>query len=210
MEDSIIVFYQRYLDPASAFRQTAEEKKETIKQAGIAMQAFIVWAESSPALLCLAHSPSFATLKIVFSQNFVTSPGQSPELIPVATGNGHICNPHDPEAEYASKGKKGWLGYKVQVAETVTEVGKNFITHIALESATSFDGDCVQNIVKELNNLGIAPSELYGDTHYNTADNIEVLGQSGIEIKGEVPQASNAKSEKDLGFRVNLQEKKVI
>ena len=211
MDDSIAGLYQHYTDPVSAFRKSAEEKKETIKQAGVAMQTFIVWTESSPLLQPLASEPSFATVKTVFAQNFTfTSPDQPPELIAIATGKDHICNPHDPEAEYANKGKKGWLGYKVQVAETVTEGETNFITHIELESATSFDGDCVQSVVTDLQTLGIAPLELYGDTHYNTTANIEALGNEGIDLKGEVPLATKEKSEKDQGFIINLEEQKAI
>lgn len=211
MADSITSLYQHYTDPPSAFRKSAEEKKETIKQACYAMQTLITWTESSPLLQSLFAEPSFVTLKTVFAQNFtVTSPDLPPELIAIATGKGHICNPHDPEAEYANKGKKGWLGYKVQVAETVTEGGANFITHIELEPATSFDGDCVQDVVSDLAVIGLAPSELYGDTHYNTTDNIEVLGEGEIELKGEVPLSTKPKADKDLGFTINLEEQKVI
>lgn len=209
LDESIVVLYQRYTDPVSAFRQTSEEKKETIQQAGIAMQTFIVWTKSSPELLSLASKPSFATLETVFAQNFILSPDRPPALIPISTGSGHICNPHDPEAEYANKGKKGWLGYKVQVAETVTADGEsNFITHIELESATAFDGNCVQDVINELDQKGILPSELYGDTHYNTAENIQALQENGTDLKGEVMPLTKAKAGKDLGFTLDLDQQK--
>ena len=30
-----------------------------------------------------------------------------------------VQNPHDPDAHYADKGKKQWVGYKVHVVESV-------------------------------------------------------------------------------------------
>ena len=207
MDKTIADYHERYLDRISVYRMTASEKKDEIKQAGFVMKTFLLWAESNPALTTLTHESSFCTLRTVFTQNFTeSSDAKTPELIPIATGKGHICNPHDPDAEFANKGKKNWIGYKAQVAETVCE-GQNFITHIELESATSFDGNCVQPLIADLEAKGISPSELYGDTRYNTTDNIEALENRGIEMKGEVSPATNVKAEKDLGFTIHLETK---
>jgi hypothetical protein len=104
------------------------------------MKGLIEWGSFYPTRT-VVNLESFKTLKKVYEQNFIDlEESTDPELIKIATGKGHICNPHDPEAEYANKGKKGWLGYKLQVVETAgTE--QNFITHIELEDATNFDGD---------------------------------------------------------------------
>lgn len=210
MDESLIALHERFADRISTYRMTAEEKKEDIKKAGIAMKTFLLWAEAMPTLKALTDEASFSTLKAVFTQNFTEiSQDLPPELIPIATGKGHICNPHDPDAEFANKGKKGWLGYKAQVAETVCD-GQNFITHIELESATSFDGDCVQPVIADLEVKGVAPSELYGDTHYNTTQNIEALGDRGIELKGEVMPLTKVKSKKDIGFTIHLEERRVV
>lgn len=211
MDESILGIYQSCMDRISIYGMSSEEKKAAIERAGISMRALICWVESNSELVILVGKESFKTLKTVFSQNFTeTSMEQPPELIRIATGAGHVCNPHDPEAEFANKGKKGWLGYKVQVAETVCTEGHNFITHIDLESATNFDGDCVQGVVAGLEEKGVPPSELYGDTHYNTSANIESLAGHGIELKGPVIPATKSKTEKDIGFTVLLDEQKVI
>jgi len=58
----------------------------------------------------------------------------------------------------------------------------------------------------------IEPSELYGDTHYNTSANIEDLEEQGIELKGPVapPPKAEKKKEKNKGFDICLEEQKVI
>ena len=55
-----------------------------------------------------------------------------------------VQNPHDPDAHYADKGKKQWIGYKVHVAESVDpeqpakkkgEPDEHFITEILTTEA---------------------------------------------------------------------------
>jgi hypothetical protein len=209
MNESILELYNKYTDTISTFRMTKDEKANAIKEAGLTMRTLRDWVDLSldGQLRDLA---SFKTLKTVFSQNFIDQGVEAiPELIKIATGKDHICNPHDPEAEYGNKGKKGWLGYKLQVVETA-EGDQNFITHIELENATNFDGDCVSGIIAELEIKGVSPSEIYADTHYNTCATIESLAEKGIEIKGPVAPVTKQKQEKDEGFAINIELQNVI
>lgn len=209
MSETVLELHSKYTDTISTFRMTKGEKTEAIKEAGLAMRTIRDWVETllDVQLLGLA---SFKTLKTVFSQNFIDQGIETiPELIKIATGKEHICNPHDPDAEYGNKGKKGWLGYKLQVVETA-EGEQNFITHIELENATNFDGDSVCGIIEELENKGVSPSNLYGDTHYNTSANIELLAEKEIELKGPVAPVTKQKQEKDEGFAINIELQKVI
>jgi hypothetical protein len=209
MDLTLLTFHERYVDKVSTYRMTEAEKKMAIGQAGLAMKAFIAWACSEQVINDLSGVQSFRTLKTVFAQNFKDA-GMEPELIKVATGKGHICSPHEPEAEYANKGKKGWLGYKAQVAESVTSGNQNFITHIDLEAATQFDGNCIDSVISELESKQIAPSELYGDTHYNTSDNIKNLADKSIDLRGEVMPAVSKKSSENVGFEIRLTDSKVV
>lgn len=210
MNENILTHQEKYVDKVSTYRMTAVDKKLAIQQAGLVMKAFQIWAAVTPAGKEVRALKSFKILNTVFEQNFIDS-GAEPELIKVSTGKDHICSPHEPEAEYANKGKKGWIGYKAQVAETVNDDGKqNFITHIELTAATKFDGDCVEFVINDLESKQIMPSELYGDTHYNTFHNIKTLEDKAVELKGEVMPVSNAKSAKDLGFEIYLEENKAI
>lgn len=228
MDGNLASAHERYVDKISTYGITDIQKKEFIRGAGLAMRGFITWANQSADFEIIGNLSSFCTLKTVFSQNFVDA-GQDkdPELIRVATGRGHVCTPHDPEARYANKGKKGWLGYKGQVVETINGAPEervsgdgnsgnlekdpipNFITYIDVQEATDFDGDCVQPVVAELGSKGIAPGELYGDTHYNTAANIEALQNDSIELKGPVQPVSREAIEKNAGFSIDLDRKVV-
>lgn len=225
MDGNLAATHERYTDRISTFGVTDIQKKALIREAGLAMRGFITWAARSPHHELIEKFSSHSTLKNVFSQNFIDE-GQEkdPELIRVATGKDHICSPHDPEARYANKGKKGWLGYKGQVVETVhvpeepngadsnlaSSTGPNFITHIEVQEATDFDGDSVEPIISDLRKKDIPPGELYGDTHYNTQNTIESLASQSIEMKGPVQPHSREKQEKDIGFEVDVENKRVI
>jgi transposase len=207
LSGSILSSQEKYVEYVSAHRATDLERKAAIQAAGLAMRGFIEWGKF---LKNVESLDSFRTLKKVYEQNFLDREGVSdPDLIKISTGKEHICNPHDPEAEYANKGKKRWLGYKLQVVETA-DTEQNFITNIELENATDFDGNSVERIIEELKQNGIAPSELYGDTHYNTANNIEKLAEEQIDLKGPVAPVTKEKTEKDIGFTIDLEGKKVI
>lgn len=207
LNGSILNFQTKYVENVSTHRATDVERRAAIQSAGLAMRGFVEWSMSVKGIESL---DSFKTLKKVYEQNFIDCGEVSePDLIKISTGKDHICNPHDPEAEYANKGKKGWLGYKLQVVETA-DTKQNFITHIELENATNFDGDCVEKIIEDLKQNGITPSELYGDTHYNTTNNIEKLAEEKIDLKGPVAPATKEKTEKHFGFTVDIEAGKVI
>ena len=63
-------------------------------------------------------------LERVFEEQFEISEAQVALKIKADLSSDRVQNPHDPEATYAVKGegqkKKEHVGYKVQVAETVT------------------------------------------------------------------------------------------
>lgn len=209
MDLTLLTFHERYVDKVSTYRMTEAEKKLAVRQAGISMKAFLTWAQSEQVVHALSAMQSLKTMMTVFAQNFIDN-GVEPELIKVATGKGHVCSPHEPEAEYANKGKKGWIGYKAQVAESVNSGGQNFITHIDLEAATQFDGDCVESVISDLESKQIAPSELYGDTHYNTSHNIKTLADKSIDLRGEVIPVVSKKNSENIGFDIRFDDNKVV
>ena len=212
MDESLITFHERYLEKISIHGVTDVQKREFIHSAGVTMKAFITWVTLSEYSTEIESMEHFKTMKTVFEQNFVDKGTTiSPELIRISTGKGHISSPHETEANYSNKGKKKWLGYKGQVVETVSGEGEqNFITHIDAEDSTNYDGNSVPEIIGELQKKDIAPAEMYGDTHYNSASNIEQLRQSAIEMKGPVQPGLKEKTRKNSGFTIDLDAKKVI
>jgi hypothetical protein len=68
---------------------------------------------------------------------------QGGEIEPVKVhATGVVQNPHDPDAQWSAKGqgkqRKDWVGYKVQVAETVASESdqSSFISSVVTQRAT--------------------------------------------------------------------------
>ena len=101
-----------------------------------------------------------------------------------------VQNPHDPEAQWCTKktgdGKKEWVGYKTQVAETVPEAllqkdepTPAFITGMVTQPATGSDEAGLGEILKQQAEMGLdQPAELYVDGAY-------VSGQALAEAEAE-------------------------
>ncbi len=208
--------FDLYIDQISTRGITDNQKKKFAVEAGLAMRSFIAWAEFSPKEWGVCELTSFKTLKTVFEQNYEDQVSLDcvPQLMKISTGPGHISSPHEPEAEYSSKGPgTQWVGYKAQVGETIpdeeNEIG--FITFIDATDATEYDGKIIPSFVKETQDKGIEPSEIYGDTHYNSTKSIKECAQQDIELKGPVaPPPKKETKEKNQGFTVDLEEQKVI
>jgi len=214
LDDLLLKKFDLYIEKFSIKGLSDAIRKEFIQKAGEAMVAFIECGKNEK---WIKELKSYQTLKTVFEQNFKNDnpdPDLPPELIKVSTGKDHICSPHETDAEYANKGGKGWLGYKAQVVETVNEDKDkiNFITHIESTDANDYDGDKVIPIIKDLEDKDIIPCDLYGDTHYNTKDNIEELNSSSmqVDLKGPVsPKPIKETLEKNKGFDYSIENKNV-
>lgn len=193
------------------------QKERFIKEAGQAMQAFILWVDAIDNA-AISGLESYKTLVTVFKQNFVSEEGGPPDptkpnkLKKVATGKGHVSSPHEPQARYANKCKKEWLGYKAQVAETISDdpKGVNFITFIDVSDATDHDGSIVADFIDDQVSRDILPEIVYGDTHYNSSDNINEASIKGVELKGPVvPAPGERANPKNQGFSVTSDGEKV-
>ena len=185
LDEILLGLHSLYIDKLSTRGVTKIQRDKYITEAGLAMKLFIEWSKLSISSKKILELQSCKTLQLVFIQNFEDiNPDLSmpPELIKITTGKGHICSPHETDARYSNKGGKGWIGYKSQVAETVGEEEND-----------------------------IVPSEIFGDTHYNTENNIENLMQKSIEMKGPVAPAPNKETvEKNQGFSLDGSKENVI
>jgi transposase len=214
----VLVEHLEYYSDKIPIRGISDVQKERfVKAAGQAMQVFIVWSESTSELP-VKDLESFKTLVTVFKQNYVNDDGDPPdssnpiELKKIATGKDHVSSPHEAEARYANKGKKDWIGYKAQVAETTSDNPEdiNFITYIDVRAATEYDGDVVEDFISDQESRDILPSVVYGDTHYNSSENIKDAAARDVELKGPVAPISGKKSKsKNKEFSVDLAEKTV-
>jgi transposase len=87
------------------------------------------------------------------------------EDLPVPTQ--HICSPYDPEARWANKGSRTWVGYKVFFTETCDPDQPRLITHVATTPANTADETLVKPIHAHLEEAGLLPSEHLMDAGYN-------------------------------------------
>ncbi|MCX6128417.1 MAG: transposase [Proteobacteria bacterium] len=207
--------HEYYISSISTRGASDKQKAKFIAEAGLTMKSFIAWAKDYRKAEAIATLASFQTLITVFHQNFMDEgieDDSAPELIRIATGKDHVCSPHEPEARYGSKGGEGWLGYKMQVAEEVPESEglPNFITYIDVCDATDHDSKTIEPFIAEQDSKNIKPSEVYADTHYNTADNIEELKLQDIDLKGPVMPVPNKQREpENQGFTYDA-EKQIL
>jgi transposase len=133
----------------------------------------------------------------VLEENFTWQEGQEP-VQREAQPPGAVHNPHEPEAQWAAKGqgkhKKEHVGYKVQVAESVTveplakgEPTRSFLTGIAIQPAIASDEAGRQLMAAEQAQMGLEkPSELYVDAAYISAQQLLEAQAEGRELIGPV------------------------
>jgi IS5 family transposase len=128
----------------------------------------------------------------------------SPPVQPKGKGqlsSDRVQNPHDPEATYAVKGqgqqKKEHVGYKVQVAETVSEAKlapgeptRNFLTGIVTHPAHQSDEAGALRMEQEQAAMGLAkPPVQYVDGAYVSAQKLAEAQAEGRELMGPAQPA---------------------
>ena len=134
-----------------------------------------------------------------------------------------VQNPHDPDATYAVKGqgekKKEHVGYKVQVAETVSEAilapgepTRNFIAGIVTHPAYESDDAGEEKMEQEQAEMGIdKPLVKYVDGAYVSAEKLVQAQAEGRELIGPArptPQKDGRFSATD--FKVQVEERQAV
>jgi hypothetical protein len=134
--------WERYIESKLDYKSTAELLQSKRRQTGADCLRLLQWLE--PLSVEVRQGKAVAQLREVFAQQYELE--QNGQIEPVKVhGTGVVRNPHDPEAQWSSKGqgkqKKDWVGYKVQVAETVgsQEDPSSFITSVVTQRATESD-----------------------------------------------------------------------
>jgi len=135
-----------------------------------------------------------------------------------------VQNPHDPDATYAAKGKgeqkKEHVGYKVQVAETVSEAvlapgepTRNFISGIVTHAARESDEEGAEKMELEQRALGLdKPPVQYVDAAYISARKLVEAAAEGRELIGPAPGPSQNNGGRFTSeqFHVTVEQRKAI
>ena len=200
------LFWERYVQSKLDYRAGQEVLKDKHHQAGQDCRRLLQWLE--PMAPELRYGPKVELLREVFEQQYVV---QSAEVQAVKEhAPGVIRNPHDPDAQWSAKGhgkqQKSWVGYKVQVAESLPEEDapkqKRFITSIVTQKAIASDDPGLDETLRDQAVSGLqGPTELYVDGAYVSAARLQEAKNQGWELIG-VAQPSANRSGLDSAFRI--------
>ncbi len=213
---------ERYLDSEIPWRHmTKETLAEKFRQAGRDMQTLMAWVKSQ------AHwdeQDKTGLLQRVFAEQFEVVAAE-PQ---VRQGEcpGAVKNPHDPEVQWAAKDtekKTAWVGYKVQIAETVPEEEASpppqgqptsqFLTEVTTTEAIASDLDGRERLEQQQQQHGLDRADiLYVDTAYVTDDTLGQAQEQGRQLIGPARGSCNTSGKLFTAeaFDVSIAERRAI
>jgi transposase len=218
------VLWERYVENKLDYRTPEIELKDKMQQAGGDIQRLRRWLEDQEEKQeVLKEAAQIQLLYRVFEEQYAVQEAGGVEVRreePV----GAVKNPHDSDVEWAAKGqgksKKEFEGYKVQVAETVTEASlekgepaKNFLTAVSIQKATESDEAGRQQVLGEQAEMGLEKPEVeYVDGAYVSAKEIVKAEEEGRQLIGPAqpsPMPRN-KAFSAEAFEVSVEERKAF
>ena len=217
--------WDRYVDSQTDYRAPLETLTRKMVEAGADAQQLLGWL-TTPAAKELARGTQAQLLARVFSEQFevVAATGAAEPKTKEQLGSERVQNPHEPEATYAVKGKgdqkKEHVGYKVQVAETVTETvlapgepTDNFISGIVTHAARESDEEGALKMEKEQQAMGLEkPPVQYVDAAYISTQELMRAAAEGRELIGPSPGAASKSDERFCSdhFDVRVEQRKAL
>src|SRR5579863_3839461 len=176
--------WERYVETQTDYRASVETLARKLVEAGADAQQLLGWVREA-AGGSRAQGTQVGLLARVFAEQFETvSPAEVRPRSKEELGTERVQNPHDPDATYAAKGsgenKKEHVGYKVQVAETVTEqplaAGEptgNFLVGMVTHAARESDEQGALQMEAEQQAMGLEkPPVQYVDGAYISAQKL--------------------------------------
>jgi transposase len=164
---------------------------EAVGQDGVQLLAWIGVQEADHWLY---QVPAIQTLKQVWEEQYAGPPEslrwRDQQHLPVPTQ--HICSPYDPEARWANKGSRTWVGYKVFLTETGDPDQPRLITHVATTPASTADETMVKPIHGALEKADLLPTEHLVDAGFVRVEHIvDSPEQYGVTIVGPTAKDSS-------------------
>ena len=201
--------WANYVETQTDYRASLETLARKMVEAGNAVQQVLGWLAGA-ADKELGQAKQARLLSRVFEEQFEIVPGASdakPKTKEQLSSE-RVQNPHDPDATYASKGRgeqcKEHVGYKVQVAETVTEAvlepgepTQNFIVGMLTHAARESDEQGACKMEAEQQTMGLAkPPVNYVDAAYVSTEKLVEAAAEGRELIGPAPHSGGPNSER--------------
>jgi hypothetical protein len=213
--------WERYVQSKLDYRTEASVLKLKMDQAGADALCLLEWVGklSAPQI---AQGHQVQLLQRVWNENFQLEAQKALQQRP-AQPAGAVHNPHEPQAQWATKGtgknKREHVGYKVQVAETVKEVAlqpgeptANFITAIETQEAIGSDEAGQLQVERQQAAMGLekAPA-LYVDAAYVSAQKLAEAKSEGRELIGPAQPAPKKEGRFSVeDFQIDVEQRQAI
>lgn len=218
LPDAWSAYWELYVESKVDPRAKAPALEAKSVQAGTDMLA--IWKDAAGCWPIIKRD-SFVLLQRVFLENYaLDAQGHAQKTRVQPTGAVH--NPHEPEAQWSSKSTtkdKTWVGYKVQVAETVQEQPRqageptaNFLTSIITQDAPASDKAGMAEVFDEQKAMGLEmPGTLYVDGAYVSSQALKDASEHGRELRGPAPASPDRGKVFTVdAFDVNVEERYAI
>ena len=185
------LLWERYVENKLDYKSSPELLQGKRVQAGQDCLCLLQWLESKGA--DLRYGRQVELLQEGFAQQFELKDNRPEPVKQHAAGV--VQSPHDPDAQWSAKGqgqhKKSWVGYKVQVAETLAEASSpSFVVSMVTQKAIESDGPGLDQTLADQARSGLErPNELYADSAYISAPRLQQASQEGWSLMG--PAASS-------------------
>jgi hypothetical protein len=184
--------WERYVENTLDYKSSPEVLRSKQVQAGRDCLSLLQWLEATGTDLC--HGRQVELLREVFDQQFELEQNQPEPVKQHAAGV--VQSPHDPDAQWSAKGRgkhrKSWVGYKVQVAETLPQEGEKnqqpFLVSVVTQKASESDEPGLDQTLEAQAQSGLErPTELYADGAYISAPRLHRATQEGWTLMGPAP-----------------------
>lgn len=187
------VFDQSYGQRHSDWRLSREKVKQELVQAGRDGLWLLAQIDGHGPVQ-VRELTAVATLRTVLTQQFEQKEDEVTPKPPPLKGKEILVSPHDPDARWAEKRGKDWVGYKLHVTETADPTQSvQFLTDVDLVAANTADSEQVDAIHARLARRELTPTTHYVDQGYTSGPNLAHSTQRGIDLRGPVGTHSGGK-----------------
>jgi len=205
-----------YVEGELDWRLSKAEGEERYRRCGQDVQELLRWLEGKGQEL--RELEEVKLLRRVFEEQFELVEGR---LQPrVRRVKGAVQNPHDPDAHFADKLSKKWVGYKVHVVESVDPEGptkikgepaEHFITEIVTTQAAQDEMSGLAEVLSsQEHHHGIKPEAIYTDAGYVTERTLTEAEQSGMELLGPTRPDPHPGPYNTEAFSVDIEKKQAV
>jgi transposase len=205
-----------YVQSEVGWRLSKAERDNRYRQCGQDIKELLEWVDGKRPKL--TEMESVKLLRRVFEEQFEVEEGtvNSRRMRPPRA----VQNPHDPDAHYADKGTKQWIGYKVHVMESVdseepakvkAEPGEHFITEIlTTEAAQDEMTGLTQSLKRQQEHHEIKPAAVYADGGYVTESTLSQAESHAMELLGPTRPDPHKGPYNADGFVVDVENEQAV